>query len=103
MLLALTLPINETNPMFVTKYSNYASCSWYDPAWCCQKDKCLAAAALSGPSPDPTKPSISTHQTVPAPPTHQPAPSQVNGTAGFGLGQAPYLGLLWHGTALAHG
>merc|ERR1712013_511177 len=80
MLLALTLPISSTNPMFVTKYMNFEACSWYDPAWCCQTDKCSAAKTLSGPTAS-TPPSISTYQPVTT---------------------VPYLGMLWHGTALAH-
>merc|ERR1719376_1245074 len=80
MLLALTLPISSTNPMFVTKYMNFQACSWYDPAWCCQTDKCSAAKTLSGPTAS-TPPSISTYQPVTT---------------------VPYLGMLWHGTALAH-
>jgi len=80
MLLALTLPISSTNPMFVTKYMNYEACSWYDPAWCCQTDKCSAAKTLSGPTAS-SPPSISTYQPVTT---------------------VPYLGMLWHGTALAH-
>merc|ERR1712013_106913 len=65
MLLALTLPISSTNPMFVTKYMNFEACSWYDPAW---------SHCKHGPS-------ISTYQPVTT---------------------VPYLGMLWHGTALAH-
>jgi len=80
MLLALTLPISDSNPMFVTKFMNYGACSWYDPAWCCQKDKCSAAKALAGPK-DLSTPSLSTYQPVTS---------------------VPYLGMLWHGTALAH-
>jgi len=80
MLLALTLPISTTNPMFVTKYMNFGACSWYDPAWCCQTDKCSAAKTLAGPSSS-SPPSISTYQ-----------PVTTN----------PYLGMLWHGTALSH-
>merc|ERR1711915_370625 len=80
MLLALTLPISSSNPMFVTKYMNYGACSWYDPAWCCQADKCSAAKTLAGPTPSST-PSLSTYQPVTT---------------------VPYLGMLWHGTALAH-
>ena len=81
--------------MFVTKYMNYGACrysatfkdnkdnlmfSWYDPAWCCQTDKCSAAKTLAGPTPSST-PSLSTYQPVTT---------------------VPYLGMLWHGTALAH-
>merc|ERR1711892_634857 len=80
MLLALTLPISSTNPMFVSKHMNYEACSWYDPAWCCQTDKCTAAKTLAGPTAS-SPPSISTYQHVTT---------------------VPYLGMLWHGTALAH-
>ena len=54
--------------------------SWYDPAWCCQTDKCSAAKTLSGPAAS-SPPSLSTYQPVTT---------------------VPYLGMLWHGTALAH-
>ena len=54
--------------------------SWYDPAWCCQTDKCTAAKTLAGPTAT-SPPSISTYQHVTT---------------------VPYLGMLWHGTALAH-
>jgi len=78
MLLALTLPISPTNPMFVTKYMNAGACSWYDPAWCCKTDKCTAAKTLSGPTSS-SPPSLSTYQPVTT---------------------YPYLGMLWHGMGL---
>lgn len=80
-LLALTLPIDAENPMFVNKFMNYGACSWYDPAWCCQTEKCSAAKTLAGPPPS-AGPSISTYQSVT---------------------KAPYLGMMWHGMSLAHG
>jgi len=79
MLLAFTLPISATNPMFVTKYMNYGACSWYDPAWCCQTDKCSAAKTLAGPTAS-SPPSLSTYQPV---------------------NTVPYAGMLWHGMGLA--
>jgi len=81
-LLALTLPIDTDNPMFVNKFMNYGACSWYDPKWCCQTEKCSAAKTLAGPTPNSAQPSISTYQPVT---------------------RAPYLGMMWHGMSLAHG
>ena len=46
MLLALTLPVNSTNPMFVVKYQNYQSCSKYHPELSCKVDKCEAAKTI---------------------------------------------------------
>ena len=46
MLLALTLPVNSSNPMFVVKYQNYKSCSKYHPELSCKLDKCEAAKTI---------------------------------------------------------
>jgi len=100
MLLALTLPVSADNPFFATKYAGYVkSCSYNLPAWQCQTDKCSAARCLADPAPenkqdDSKTPSMSTYYTPPA-----PYDSMV---PGFGLGQLPFMGVLWHGTLLAH-
>ena len=46
MLLALTLPVNSTNPMFLVKYQNYKSCSKYHPELSCKVDRCEAAKTI---------------------------------------------------------
>jgi len=79
MLLALTLPIDTDNPLFVNKFMNFGACSWYDPPWCCKTDKCQAAVTLAGP-PATVKPSIATFQRV---------------------SSGVYLGMMWHGMQLA--
>ena len=77
MLLSLTLPVGPTNPMFVVKYQNYKSCSKYYPELGCKVDKCEAAKTIGESA------NMNTYEPVK-------------------LG-SPYLGMMWHGMALAHG